>query len=58
MPKPHTDKPHSNKPKTHKPYRTARGVSHGMAERPQRAFDVLATLDPKLARTAGFPLLV
>ena len=43
--------------KADKPYRTARGVSHGMAERPQLAFDtpVLApTVDPELARAAGF----
>ena len=46
-------------PKPQKPYRTARGVSHGMAERPQRAFELerqpqVANLDPELARTAGF----
>ncbi len=45
-------------PKPQKPYRTARGVSHGMAERPQRAFEPkpagIANLDPELARTAGF----
>ena len=43
--------------KAEKPYRTARGVSHGMAERPQMDFDASApapTLDPELARTAGF----
>ncbi|HEY8268850.1 MAG TPA: excinuclease ABC subunit UvrB [Xanthobacteraceae bacterium] len=46
-------------PKPQKPYRTARGVSHGMAERPQKAFELeqksqVASLDPELARTAGF----
>jgi excinuclease ABC subunit B len=43
--------------KAEKPYRTARGVSHGMAERPQMDFDASApapTLDPELARAAGF----
>ncbi len=43
--------------KADKPYRTARGVSHGMAERPQLAFDTPAlspTVDPELARAAGF----
>ena len=43
------------KPKTEKPYRTARGVSHGMAERPQRHFDSppVTGLDPKLASELG-----
>ncbi len=45
-------------PKPQKPYRTARGVSHGMAERPQRAFESgpaqVTNLDPELARAVGF----
>jgi excinuclease ABC subunit B len=47
--------PKSEKPKTEKPYRTARGVSHGMAERPQRHFDSppVTGLDPKLASELG-----
>jgi excinuclease ABC subunit B len=47
--------PKSEKPKTEKPYRTARGVSHGMAERPQRHFDSppVTGLDPKLATELG-----
>jgi excinuclease ABC subunit B len=51
-------KPHSPKPKPPKPYRTARGVSHGMAERPQRSFELEpqqpVSLDPELARAVGF----
>jgi excinuclease ABC subunit B len=47
--------PKSDKPKTEKPYRTARGVSHGMAERPQRNFDSppVTGLDPRLASELG-----
>ena len=47
--------PKSEKPKTEKPYRTARGVSHGMAERPQRHFNSppVTGLDPKLASELG-----
>ncbi len=43
-------------PKPQKPYRTARGVSHGMAERPQKAFEMprVPDADPELARTVGF----
>jgi excinuclease ABC subunit B len=44
--------------KSPKPYRTARGVSHGMAERPQLDFEAAPALapvvDPELARAAGF----
>ncbi len=41
--------------KTQKPYRTARGVSHGMAERPQAHFESapVTGLDPKLAAELG-----
>ncbi|HEY7457867.1 MAG TPA: excinuclease ABC subunit UvrB [Xanthobacteraceae bacterium] len=48
-------KPKSEKPKTEKSYRTARGVSHGMAERPQRHFEPapVSGLDPKLAMELG-----
>jgi excinuclease ABC subunit B len=52
--------PKESKPKAgkaEKPYRTARGVSHGMAERPQMDFDSSSpapALDPELARAAGF----
>jgi excinuclease ABC subunit B len=52
--------PKDSKPKAgkaEKPYRTARGVSHGMAERPQMTFDTPAlssSVDPELARAAGF----
>jgi excinuclease ABC subunit B len=47
--------PRSEKPKTEKPYRTARGTTHGMAERPQRHFDSppVTGLDPKLANELG-----
>src|SRR5688572_14925179 len=47
--------PKSQKPKPEKPYRTARGVSHGMAERPQRHFEPapVTGLDPKLAAELG-----
>jgi excinuclease ABC subunit B len=47
--------PKSPKPKTEKPYRTSRGVSHGMAERPQRHFEPapVTGLDPKLAAELG-----
>jgi excinuclease ABC subunit B len=47
--------PKSTKPKPEKPYRTSRGVSHGMAERPQRHFEPapVTGLDPKLAAELG-----
>ena len=48
--------PKSPKRKSEKPYRTARGVSHGMAERPQAIYDTGPTvtgLDPKLAAELG-----
>jgi excinuclease ABC subunit B len=47
--------PKSPKPKPEKPYRTSRGVSHGMAERPQRHFEPapVSGLDPKLAAELG-----
>ncbi len=47
--------PRSPKPKTEKPYRTSRGVSHGMAERPQRHFEPapVTGVDPKLAAELG-----
>ena len=43
-------------PKPPKPYRTARGVSHGMAERPQRTFELepVGQLDSELVRAVGF----
>ncbi len=43
-------------PKPLKPYRTARGVSHGMAERPQADFDSgpsVTGVDPRLAAELG-----
>ena len=42
-------------PKPLKPYRTARGTHHGMAERPQRAFEPapVSGLDPRLAAELG-----
>jgi excinuclease ABC subunit B len=50
--------PKSKAGKAEKPYRTARGVSHGMAERPQLGFEPAPALapvvDPELARAAGF----
>ncbi len=41
-------------PKPQKPYRTARGVSQGMAERPEHDFDLspVASADPRLAETS------
>jgi hypothetical protein len=52
MPKPQSHKPRGNKPKAEKPYRTALGVSHGMAERPRRQFELepVGQLDPELVR--------
>jgi excinuclease ABC subunit B len=47
--------PKSPKAKPERPYRTARGVSHGMAERPQRHFESapVSGIDPKLAAELG-----
>jgi len=44
-------------PKPQKPYRTARGISHGMSERPQRDYDLspVASADPRLAETGENP---
>jgi len=55
MAKPKSDPSKSDKPKTEKPYRTSRGVSHGMAERPQRHFEPapVTGLDPTLAAELG-----
>jgi excinuclease ABC subunit B len=55
MAKPKSDKQPPEKPKAEKPYRTSRGVSHGMAERPQRHFEPapVSGLDPKLAAELG-----
>jgi excinuclease ABC subunit B len=49
-------KPKSGQPSPEKPYRTARGTTHGMAERPQAIYDagpVVTGLDPKLAAELG-----